>query len=53
MCNLNWAEKYGCRLVFGYIPDVTLDDALNDFLKVKINEYLFLLRIRYVHFISY
>jgi hypothetical protein len=34
MCNLSWAEKYGCRLVFGSIPDVTLDDALNDFLKV-------------------
>ena len=41
MCNLNWAEKYGCRLVFGYIPDVTLDDALNDFLKVK-NKWMFI-----------
>ena len=43
MCNLSWAEKYGCRLVFGYIPDVTLDDALNDFLRV--NKILFLLFI--------
>jgi len=37
MCNLNWAEKYGIRLVFGSIPAVTLDDALNDFLKVQNN----------------
>ena len=35
MCNLSWPEKYGVRLVFGKVPDVNLEDAHRDFLRVK------------------
>jgi hypothetical protein len=35
MLNLNWAEKTGIRLMFGKIPDFSLDDAFNDFSKAQ------------------
>jgi hypothetical protein len=35
MMNLNWAEKYGIRVLFGKIPDIGPDAAYNDFLKVE------------------
>jgi hypothetical protein len=35
MCNLSWAERYGARVVFGKLPEVSLDDAYNDFLMVE------------------
>ena len=34
MCNLSWAEKYGIRLVFGKVPDSSIEDAMQDFFKV-------------------
>jgi hypothetical protein len=34
MCNLSWAERYGIRVVFGKVPDVSFEMAMNDFLKV-------------------
>ena len=34
MCNLTWAEKYGIRVLFGKVPEITLEDAYKDFLKV-------------------
>jgi hypothetical protein len=35
MCNLNWAEKTGVRLMFGKSPDVSLDDAMENFVQVE------------------
>ena len=32
MCNLNWAERYGVRILFGKIPNVNIELALADFL---------------------
>ena len=36
MCSLSWPEKYGIRVLFGKTPEITFDDAYNDFLKVII-----------------
>lgn len=36
MCNLSWAERYGIRLIYGKIPSVNIECAINDFLKVDI-----------------
>ena len=33
MQELSWAEKYAIRLLFGKIPAVSTDDAMNDFLR--------------------
>lgn len=35
MCNLSWAERYGVRIVFGKVPDVSIEYAMEDFLKVE------------------
>lgn len=35
MCNLSWAERYGVRVIFGKLPDVTIESAMKDFLKVE------------------
>lgn len=35
ICNLTWAERYGVRVIFGKVPNVTIEYALNDFLKVE------------------
>jgi hypothetical protein len=35
MMNLNWAEKYGVRLIFGKVPEVTLNDALENFTQAE------------------
>ena len=35
MNNLNWAEKCGVRLLFGKVPEITLDDALDNFIQVE------------------
>ncbi len=35
MCNLSWAEKYGVRLVFGKIPDISIENAYQDFIQVN------------------
>ncbi len=35
MMNLNWAEKYGVRLIFGKVPEITLNDALENFTQVE------------------
>lgn len=34
MCNLSWAERAGIRM-FGPVPNVSLDDAFEDFLKAE------------------
>jgi hypothetical protein len=36
MCNLSWLEKNAIRLLFSNMPTVTMDDAMNDFLRVMI-----------------
>lgn len=33
ICNLSWAEKAGIRM-FGPVPNVSMEDAFEDFLKV-------------------
>lgn len=35
MLNLSWAERYGVRLIFGKIPNVSIEYAMEDFLKVE------------------
>jgi hypothetical protein len=35
MVKLNWAESYAIRLLYGKIPTVNIDDALNDFLRAE------------------
>lgn len=35
MCNLSWAERYGIRLIFGKVPNVNIESAVKDFLKVE------------------
>ena len=38
MCNLSWLEKNAIRLLFSNMPPVTMQDAMNDFLKVNLLE---------------
>jgi hypothetical protein len=35
MMNLNWAEKYGVRLIFGRVPEVTLNETLENFVQAE------------------
>lgn len=55
MLKLSWAESYAVKLLFGNIPKLTLDDALNDFLKAETlhprkskSNLLYLTKVRFV-----
>lgn len=36
MCNLSWIEKNCVRLLFSNVPEITFEDALNDFERVEV-----------------
>jgi len=35
MCSLSWAERYGVRIVFGKMPNITIEYAMENFSKVE------------------
>lgn len=35
MCNLSWAERSGLKLIFGKVPNITLNDAMENFEQVE------------------
>ena len=51
ICNLNRIEKYAVKLIYGDMPTCTMDNALEDFLRVRLKfEFFFSLLYLWFYF---